>query len=398
MNTKIFLSVGRTFTPQQELFVSTLESFLTSQGFIPQTVGRTYFSSQQPLKAVMELMDECAGTIILAFERTQIIQAFEKRGSKDERQITDLKLPTVWNQIEATIAYSKGHPLLVVVENGLKAEGLLEQGYDWYVQSVPLNQDALSGREFQGMFSDWKRRVEQSAAEKLDSKVGLGLKPQTSPAVQSDLKTSSAPTWVAKTDVTGEKIRILFLTANPTDTNRLRLDEESRAIDQSLRRAEFRDRFELEQFQAVRVGDLQECLLRFKPHIVHFSGHGSEEGEIYLQDVTGTSKPVSEKSLGKLFAVLKDNIRCVVLNACYSQKQTDAIAEHIDAVVGMSTAIGDQAAISFSAAFYQALAYGRDLQTAFDLGTIQIDLESIPEEDTPQLIAPRVDPKTMRLA
>jgi hypothetical protein len=398
MNTKIFLSVGRTFTPQQELFVSTLESFLTSQGFIPQTVGRTYFSSQQPLKAVMELMDECAGTIILAFERTQIIQAFEKRGSKDERQITDLKLPTVWNQIEATIAYSKGHPLLVIVENGLKAEGLLEQGYDWYVQSVPLNQDALSGREFQGMFSDWKRRVEQSAAEKLDSKVGLGLKPQTSPAVQSDLKTSSAPTWVAKTDVTGEKIRILFLTANPTDTNRLRLDEESRAIDQSLRRAEFRDRFELEQFQAVRVGDLQECLLRFKPHIVHFSGHGSEEGEIYLQDVTGTSKPVSEKSLGKLFAVLKDNIRCVVLNACYSQKQADAIAEHIDAVVGMSTAIGDQAAISFSAAFYQALAYGRDLQTAFDLGTIQIDLESIPEEDTPQLIAPRVDPKTMRLA
>jgi hypothetical protein len=95
MSTKIFLSVGRTFTPQQEIFVSTLESFLTSQGLIPQTVGRTYFSSQQPLKAVMELMDECAGSIILAFERTQIIQAFEKRGSKDERQLADLKLPTV---------------------------------------------------------------------------------------------------------------------------------------------------------------------------------------------------------------------------------------------------------------------------------------------------------------
>jgi hypothetical protein len=145
------------------------------------------------------------------------------------------------------------------------------------------------------------------------------------------------------------------------------------------------------------VGDLQECLLRFKPHIVHFSGHGSEEGEIYLQDSSGLSKPVSEKSLGKLFAVLKDNIRCVVLNACYSRTQADAIAAHIDAVVGMSTAIGDQAAISFSAAFYQALAYGRDLQTAFDLGTIQIDLEAIPEEETPQLIAPRVDPKTLRL-
>jgi hypothetical protein len=178
---------------------------------------------------------------------------------------------------------------------------------------------------------------------------------------------------VPKTDPSIDKIRILFLTANPTDTNRLRLDEESRAIDQSLRRAEFRDRFVLEQFQAVRVSDLQECLLRFKPHIVHFSGHGSEEGEIYLQDSNGMSRPVSEKSLGKLFAVLKDNIRCVVLNACYSRTQADAIAEHIDAVVGMSTAIGDQAAISFSAAFYQALAYGRDLQTAFDRA-LSVDL------------------------
>ncbi len=393
MSTKIFLSVGRTFTPQQEIFVSTLESFLTSQGLIPQTVGRTYFSSQQPLKAVMELMDECAGSIILAFERTQIVQAFEKRGSKDERQIVDLKLPTVWNQIEATIAYSKGHPLMVIVENGLKAEGLLEQGYDWYVQSVPLSQEALSGREFQGMFGDWKRRVEQNAATKLSSKASLQSKTQPAETPQP----ATDPMRMPKTDPSIDKIRILFLTANPTDTNRLRLDEESRAIDQSLRRAEFRDRFVLEQFQAVRVSDLQECLLRFKPHIVHFSGHGSEEGEIYLQDSSGMSRPVSEKSLGKLFAVLKDNIRCVVLNACYSRTQADAIAEHIDAVVGMSTAIGDQAAISFSAAFYQALAYGRDLQTAFDLGTIQIDLESIPEEETPQLIAPRVDAKVLRL-
>jgi hypothetical protein len=398
MNTKVFLSVGRTFTPQQEFFVSALESFLTSQGLTPQTVGRTFFSSQQPLKAVLELMDECAGTIILAFERTQIIQAFEKRGSKDERQIADLKLPTVWNQIEATVAYSKGHPLLVIVENGLKAEGLLEQGYDWYVQPVALSAESLSSREFQGMFADWKRRVEQKATEKASPKENLTQKAAQAPAVRPESEAEPALARERKAAAASEKIRILFLTANPTDTNRLRLDEESRAIDQSLRRAEFRDRFELEQFQAVRVGDLQECLLRVRPHIVHFSGHGSEEGEIYLQDSTGLSKPVSEKALGKLFGVLKDNIRCVVLNACFSRVQADAIAQHIDAVVGMTKAIGDDAAISFSAAFYQALAYGRDLQTAFDLGTIQIDLESIPEQDTPQLIAGRVDAKLMKLA
>ena len=110
------------------------------------------------------------------------------------------------------------------------------------------------------------------------------------------------------------------------------------------------------------------------------------------------SQPVSARVLERLFSVLKDNIRCVVLNACYSETQAEAISQHIDTVVGMSTAIGDRAAISFSAAFYQALAYGRDLNTAFELGCLQIDLDNIPESETPKLIAPKANPKAIYLA
>jgi len=211
-------------------------------------------------------------------------------------------------------------------------------------------------------------------------------------------------------------ITILFLAANPTDTTRLRLDEESRSIDQALRQAEFRDRFELEQAHAVRVADLQGLLLRYQPHIVHFSGHGSatsettssevsrhvgtipisghgsDGGAIILEDNAGKSHPVMPRALSTVFSLLKDNIRCVVLNACYSAPQAQAIAEHIDCVVGMSDAIGDKAAISFATAFYQALGYGRDVKTAFELGRAQIDLENIPEEQTPQLLATKVDP------
>lgn len=399
---KIFLSVGRTFTQQQEEFVSSLEEFMKSQGIVPQTVGRTYFSSKQPLVAVAELMQQCSGTLVLAFERTYIRQAVDKRGSKDERDLTDVNLPTVWNQIEAAMGYGQGHPLLVIMEEGLKAEGLLETGYDWFVKRITLTRDALYDREFMGVFSDWKRRVEEFSNKKTSQAVAQ--KPDILPVSQLEtstpqaVKVSASGLTQAQRDGQSEKIRILFLTANPTNTNRLRLDEESRAIDQALRRAEFRDRFELDQFQAVRVGDLQDCLLRFKPHIVHFSGHGSEAGEILLQDSSGASRAVSERALGRLFSVLKDNIRCVVLNACYSKIQAEAIANHIDSVVGMSTAIGDEAAISFSAAFYQALAYGRSLRTAFELACIQIDMEDIPEDEIPNLIAPRINPDEMFLA
>jgi hypothetical protein len=182
-------------------------------------------------------------------------------------------------------------------------------------------------------------------------------------------------------------IRILFLAANPVDTPALRLDEEIRAIDVALREAEFRDRFEIRQEWATRIGDLQEALLRHDPDIVHFSGHGTEASEIVLTSATGAGEPVPREALGRLFAVLADHIRCVVLNACYSERQAKAIAEHIDCVVGMTQAVGDDAAIEFATGFYRALAYGRSVQTAFDLGANLIALHGLPDEATPHLVA-----------
>lgn len=193
-----------------------------------------------------------------------------------------------------------------------------------------------------------------------------------------------------------EIIKVLFLAANPKDTQPLRLDEEIREIDTAFRQAEYRNRFDIRQHWAVRIIDLQSHLLRHQPNIVHFSGHGSTTSSIVLENVNGQSQPVPPRSLGQLFSVLKDNIRCVVLNACYSEIQAQAIAEHIDCVIGMSSAVSDKAAINFATAFYHALGYGRDVKTAFDLGCIQIDMENLGEQDTPKLIVNSLNPKDIK--
>lgn len=182
------------------------------------------------------------------------------------------------------------------------------------------------------------------------------------------------------------KIKILFLGASPANENRLRLDAEVREIDQKLQLAANRDRFSLEQQWAVRVHDLQGLFLRHTPQIVHFSGHGSSDSELIFENNIGESHPVSAATLSKLFSILKDNIRCVILNACYSKGQAEAIAEHIDCVVGMSDTIRDDSAISFAAAFYQALAYGKSVQDAFQLGCVQIDMENLNEGEIPKLL------------
>lgn len=184
---------------------------------------------------------------------------------------------------------------------------------------------------------------------------------------------------------TKRKVKLLFLTANPVDTPLLKLDEEVRAVDQALRKTSYRDHFDFIQHRAVQYGDLQDLLLHHEPDLVHFSGHGSETGELLLQDEKGIAHPIREQTLSRLFAVLKDNIRCVVLNACYSEQQAAAIAQHIDVVIGMKHGLGDIAARNFAAAFYQGLGYGRSVQTAFDLGCLQIDLANLDEKDAPQL-------------
>lgn len=169
--TKIFLSIGTTANKLHQQLADTVESYVKMHDLLPQTVGRTYFSSKQPLVAIKELMHECAGSIILAYERTHLVEAVDKRGSENERQLTGLNLPTVWNQIEATMAYTLGHPLLVLAEQGMKYEGLLEPNYDWYVMYIKPEENLLTSNEFQMVFDDWKRRVLANQAQKKQQQI-----------------------------------------------------------------------------------------------------------------------------------------------------------------------------------------------------------------------------------
>ena len=182
---------------------------------------------------------------------------------------------------------------------------------------------------------------------------------------------------------------ILFLAANPKDSTRLRLDEEVRRIDEALKRALKRDQFRLTQRWAVQIPDLGRALLEEGPSIIHFSGHGSELGRIYLEDVSGNSQEVSPEALGNLFELFVNQIKCVVLNACYSEIQAGAIVQLGIPVIGMNTAIPDKAAVEFSGAFYDALGAGRDIEFAYKYGCSAIKLYNLNAEDIPVLKKPK---------
>ena len=179
--------------------------------------------------------------------------------------------------------------------------------------------------------------------------------------------------------------KILILTANPKGTTPLRLDEEVREIDAGLQRSQHRDQFVLEQKWAVRPRDIQRAMLDINPSIIHFSGHGAGSEGLVFEDETGEAKLVDGEALAGLFSLFEEQVECVLLNGCYSEVQADAIAQHINYVIGMNKAIGDRAAIEFAVGFYDALGAGKPVKLAYKFGCAAILLAGIREELTPTL-------------
>jgi hypothetical protein len=181
-------------------------------------------------------------------------------------------------------------------------------------------------------------------------------------------------------------------------TERLQLEEEVRQIQERVAAAKHGDRVEIILRLAVRWNELQKILRDVRPHIVHFSCHGTGQEELLLADEGGRHRAVTGSALADLFRLLGEDVHMVVLNACYSSSQAEEIARHIECVVGMRRRIGDAAAITFSEAFYPALAYGDGIQKAFDLGKNQLALGGFGDAEVPQLLLkPGVDPTRLIL-
>lgn len=176
-----------------------------------------------------------------------------------------------------------------------------------------------------------------------------------------------------------QKVRILFLSSNPWNNSRILVDEEAREIFEKIHEGPYRDHFELHNHVAVRSIDLQRLLLRYRPHIVHFSGHGSKRERIILSGTNGgKGKLVDQQGLANVFTLYNQHVRLVLLNACFTKAQARFISEVVNYSIGTSKAIGDKVAVAFAGAFYRALGYGKSVKEAFESARAELALTKMP--------------------
>ncbi|HEV8133662.1 MAG TPA: CHAT domain-containing protein [Pyrinomonadaceae bacterium] len=175
-----------------------------------------------------------------------------------------------------------------------------------------------------------------------------------------------------------ERIRILFLSANPWTTSRILVDEEAREIFERLQEGPYRNSFQLLKHEATRTIDLQRLLLLHEPHIVHFSGHANKKHRLILGGAPGRGKTVDHDGLVGVFALYSTHLRLVFLNACFTKAQARSISKVIDYSIGAGKGIGDRGGVAFAGAFYRALGFGKSIRTAFGSAKAEVGLTKMP--------------------
>jgi heme-degrading monooxygenase HmoA len=130
-------------------------AFLDTQDIKPRTLGSTDYAIEPPLDEVITLMNDCQGAIILGYP-----EIYVTKGTIKEEEKTNFLLPTEWNHIEATLAYTTKKPLLVIHHKGI-SRGIYEHGaMSKFIHEKDLSEpNWFKSDDMVGVLKKWKESI-----------------------------------------------------------------------------------------------------------------------------------------------------------------------------------------------------------------------------------------------
>lgn len=234
-------------------------------------------------------------------------------------------------------------------------------------------------------------REEKSQRQREENEAKRKERQMNSTIANMDSAIESHEERIAALESAPEKITVLYLGTSPKSDTRfpklpkLRVDEEAREIRQAIRLSSNPDAINLEDRWAIRQNDILQALNETNPTIVHFSGHGAPDGSLVIEDPMGHSQLVPKFAMAAAIGAAAEQVKLVVFNACFSDGDYEKVLEYVDAVIGMTTSIGDKAAIAFASQLYSSLGFGLNLRDAFAQARASVAIASPGEINTPVL-------------
>lgn len=196
-----------------------------------------------------------------------------------------------------------------------------------------------------------------------------------------------------------ERLRVLILGASSKGD--LRVGREQKRIRAAVESALHRDLVELDVRPAATTADLLDGITKFRPHIVHFSGHSNADLIVFEDenDEPHDGAIVTAAAFARAVQATDDPPLLVLLNSCNSAAQIDALVKSVAPfAIGMADSITDADAISYAAQFYAAMANGQSIGSAHASGQAALDLAGVDSAQLPTLVwADDVDPNMVVL-
>jgi hypothetical protein len=137
MQIPVFVSCASQLSDEQEKSRRIVARELEKLNLEWRALGRTDYPTELPLREVFILAKHCAGGVILGFEQTYAATGVRKRGTKEEKVLNEIRVPTAWNHLEAGVLFGLSLPLLVFREDGI-GDGIFDNGVtDVFVHRMP---------------------------------------------------------------------------------------------------------------------------------------------------------------------------------------------------------------------------------------------------------------------
>jgi hypothetical protein len=164
-------------------------------------------------------------------------------------------------------------------------------------------------------------------------------------------------------NIMSERPVIYFCFANQLDNHLDCLKKESRQIFRTLQT--FHDKLIIEfiRDESVEIDELFEDMKNYgnRMQIFHYSGHADSD-VLLLED-----NAAHADGFAKLLETVAPSVQLVFLNGCSSYGHVKRLFEKkCKTVIATSCPIGDMKATEFSTKFYEGLAIGYSIETAFD--------------------------------
>lgn len=167
MGIPVFLSYPKPHLSPQAEFIGIISDYLANRGIDVRTLGVTDYDTDAPLKAIRRLMMESNGIITIAFRRLHLANATSRRDADIadvfSTVIEDQWVTSPWCHIEPAMGFQLGLPTLILREEGVIAEGVLENGIlGTYMPEFSLDESAeeyLASKEWHSLVGKWEGQV-----------------------------------------------------------------------------------------------------------------------------------------------------------------------------------------------------------------------------------------------